>query len=1007
MTLDWHSMAQGTRRAPLTVTLTLVLLGGGCGVDIPGSVTGSGGRPPVEFDLAINELVSSNDGTSVDEVGETDDWIELVNASDAPLELSEYALVDGSGERVSLPERTVAPDETIVLWADDDPSQGPLHLPFKLSRDGERLALEHRDEPEAATLTVPALAPNEAFARFPDGRGDFAKCRYASPGRLNTRHCEPPAPPDLDPEFTFLPYDLADDYGAPRGPVALSEAALRPAAFVELVNLSDQDIALDDLRLTLAETAPGEEFPAASDGVEIPLPDATLAAGEYVSVPVRAALVRDTLVHQRFEGVLTLFDSADEVLDRWDFVRWPEDSVLARYPHRKSHPVFCRSNTPGARNDDCDPLPSRRVGNRVRHLYTPGDFAALAEGGTGLDMAPVKFVYDMQQGGAVHLLSSRSWALHYTFVREVIDGDPPLDRCIPEQATEFNAGWYAFSRTEYFQTEGRRYLLGTLVHHGGSDLYTVEYALGDWITGADMRRGFYAAMRHVMSPSRWALRPQDTNQSEKALTVDGRLPIVDMNAPFVGVNFQPLTTSVGYGTLRYVPTSELPQARLGPDVIVVTEDVPNDIALVGGLITEAFQTPLAHVNVLSRSRDTPNMALLDARADDRIEPFLDTLVRLEVRADGFTVEAADPAEAEAFWESRRPSGEVRSPPLDLSHRAVVDLTQADLSFLPIVGVKAAQLAELRLVSGAVPSSCMTAASWHLPATPLAVPVVHFIEHFQASGAQALLESLRDDVAFRTDPVVRSEGLAAVRDRITGHPVSPSLVAELEAAIRERFRTRRVRFRSSSNAEDLAGFNGAGLYTSTSVELDNPERSLEDGLRLVWSSLFNARAYDERELARISHFDVAMGVLIHPAFLSETANGVAVSRNVLDPARSDIYYVNAQIGEASVTNPAPGVATEQLIYRWPPRSPPITYQSHSSLVAPGTVVLDGDDVTAVACALWSIDSHFQPLLDPDGANPYFAMESEFKFLRSSRELIIKQARPHDFGRYESVGDCREF
>ena len=40
--------------------------------------------------------------------------------------------------------------------------------------------------------------------------------------------------------------------------------------------------------------------------------------------------------------------------------------------------------------------------------------------------------------------------------------------------------------------------------------------------------------------------------------------------------------------------------------------VPNDISIVAGQITAEFQTPLAHINVLSVNRGTPNMALRGA-----------------------------------------------------------------------------------------------------------------------------------------------------------------------------------------------------------------------------------------------------------------------------------------------------------------------------------------------------------------------------------------------------------
>ncbi len=980
---------------------------GAGGSPLAGGTAGAGGsggsREPAT--LVINELAAKNEGTSVDEFGETDDWLELLNVSDENVDLAEFVLTDGGGATVALPPRTLAAGEYVVLWADGEPEQGPLHLPFKLDADGERVSLIRAGEPTDAIVS-PKLSENESFARFPDGDGAFARCRYASPGRANGEACTPPAAPALPSDVTFAPYELDDDYPHPPGPIVISEAALHPAGFVELVNESDETQPLSAYHLRLAETAPGEEFPGTSDGHELPLPDElTLQPGERVSVEVSDDVVSQAISNALFEGVLTVFDEDAEVVDRWDFMRWPEDAILTRFPDAGSHAIFCRNASPGAPNLECDAVPSREVGDRVRHLRTPGDFAALAEGARTLGMAPVKFVHDMRQDGAVHLLSSRVWPLHYTFIREIIDQQPPLDRCDPDQRNEFNAGWYAFSRTEYYQTEGRRYLLGTLVHHSGADLHTVEYALGDAISGEDMRRGFLAAMGHVPDPSIWRLRPQDETQTATALEVDGTLPIVSTNAPFNGITFQPLTPGIGYGTLRYVPAAELGDAELSPEIIVVTDDVPNDIALVGGLITEAFQTPLAHVNVLSQTRGTPNMALLDASTDDRISPYLDTLVRLEVTSDGFTISEAPPEEAEAYWESLRPSGTVESPRLDLDTRDLVDLAEAAFDALPAIGAKAAQFAELGRVSATLPSACVSAHPWTVPANAFAIPVVHFVEHFRTSGAESLLDSLKADIEFRTDPGVRASGLAAVRQTVLDAPVDPALLEVVERWIDDRFGTQRVRLRSSSNAEDLTGFGGAGLYTSTSAELGSPERSVADALRTVWASLYNARAYDERELAGIDHRAVAMGVLVHEAFLSERANGVAISRDILDPIRSDIYYMNAQIGEASVTNPAPGVITEEFIFRWPPRFPLMSYYSRSSL-SPNAPVLSEGEAISVACALRAIHAHFAPLLDPERSNAWFTMEAEFKFVGDARDLVIKQARPHTFGSYEIIDDCRE-
>ena len=90
------------------------------------------------------------------------------------------------------------------------------------------------------------------------------------------------------------------------------------------------------------------------------------------------------------------------------------------------------------------------------------------------------------------------------------------------------------------------------------------------------------------------------------------------------------------------------------------------------------------MNVLSQNRDTPNMALVDAHEDPRLVDHFDTLVRLEVASGGFTVQPADPVEAQAFWDSRLPSGPPASPRLDLTVRGPQDLRDGGLELLPVV-----------------------------------------------------------------------------------------------------------------------------------------------------------------------------------------------------------------------------------------------------------------------------------------------------------------------------------
>lgn len=954
--------------------------------------------------LVINEVMASNDGAWIDGVGEAEDWVELVNTTTGSLHLENYTLEDSKGEAVTLPSITVRGGQRVILWLDEQVEQGTNHLPLKLSASGDELTLRNQAGEVLDTVTFEDAVTNESLLRLPDVVGEFERCRYASPGKSNGEQCVPPVPPDIESTFTYAPFEFPDPFPAVRGPLVISEMALAPATFIEILNVSDAAESLADYALRSSPHGPGVAWPTQSEGTLIPLPDVSLAPGERTVVELDETHVADIAADPAFEGVVTLFDTRTlSAVERVDFERWPQDAVLTRVPDASGVFRFCTNETPGAAND-CDALPSRDVGDRVRHLYTPGDYGALANGETQLGIQGVKFVYDMKSGGIVHLLSTEDWALHYTFIRERIYGDPPLDRCDPEQRREFDQGWYDFSVTEYFAQEGRSFLLGTLTTHSGTGLHTVEHAIGDEITGPMMKEAFYAVVPHTDNPTQWSLRPQDSLQAERAKAVEGELPIVSPEEPFQDVTFQPLTEGVAYGTLKFVPSDRLYEERLGPDVIVITDDVPNDIPLVGGLITEAFQTPLAHVNVLSENRGTPNAALRNARVV--LAEHLDKLVRIEVNASGLHVGEADLEEAQAYWDSFVPAAANISPRLDVTVRGVQPLSAHSLESIPSVGAKAAQLAELGRISP-VGGKCNNA-TLNLPEAPFAIPVVHSREHFEASGAAALLAESSAEDSFKNDPLARAAALEQVRGLILAHPVDAALLAEVEQAVSERWGNERIRLRSSSNTEDLPNFTGAGLYTSVAANLDDAGE-IEDGIRTVWASLWNARAYDERRFAGIDPTNIAMGVLVHPAYPSEEANGVAVTRNVLDLSRGDVYYFNVQAGEASVTNPAPGVTTEQLTYNWY-RTPLLMYQSESSLLAaldpaPATVMTPAE-ADELACAMSAIHDWFRPLLDPDNENAYFTMESEFKLIGPERTLLIKQARPHSFGSEQAIGDCRE-
>jgi hypothetical protein len=136
--------------------------------------------------LVINELMASNTSTVADEAGDYDDWIEVLNRGDTPLDLAGVGLSDhweGEADFV-FPALVLPPGGRVLVWADEEPGEGPLHAGFKLDADGEDLYLVQGGSiiDEASWI---ALSRDLAWGRWPDGGGSWQRLSLATPGEAN------------------------------------------------------------------------------------------------------------------------------------------------------------------------------------------------------------------------------------------------------------------------------------------------------------------------------------------------------------------------------------------------------------------------------------------------------------------------------------------------------------------------------------------------------------------------------------------------------------------------------------------------------------------------------------------------------------------------------------------------------------------------------------------------------------------------------------------------------
>ncbi|GAF92798.1 unnamed protein product, partial [marine sediment metagenome] len=143
--------------------------------------------------LVINELMAENDSYIQDPCGEYDDWFEIHNPTDSPIDIAGMWVEDADRPAWQIPESYIIPGGGyVVLWADRDTHQGPLHVDFKLSAGGDTISLYADDNGQPGTLidTVTFddddVLPDYSYGRYPDAFDSWYTMDDPTPGTANT-----------------------------------------------------------------------------------------------------------------------------------------------------------------------------------------------------------------------------------------------------------------------------------------------------------------------------------------------------------------------------------------------------------------------------------------------------------------------------------------------------------------------------------------------------------------------------------------------------------------------------------------------------------------------------------------------------------------------------------------------------------------------------------------------------------------------------------------------------
>ena len=641
----------------------------------------------------------------------------------------------------------------------------------------------------------------------------------------------------------------------------------------------------------------------------------------------------------------------------------------------------------------CVSAPDAGTVDFLLNLGCTADFQALASAplDTTLPGArSVKVVLDQAQDNTLFFQNSVRYQIHYQFASTHLSGN---GLPIVPQLAEFNT-------TEYFRPD-RRFILGAVTYYDGPKLWVLELSPYDTASAELITILFRAVQAKTFFGNALGFHPTSDAVAAVAATLPADIPIVTTDEIYAGTDFQPLSLGSAIGRLRFVPAAEFDSTYLSYQDLVVLEQAPNDISVVQGMITQTFQTPLSHLNVLARNRKTPNMGLSGAMTNPELRAWEGQLVELTVGASSWSVRAASQEEAERFWAAHRPAP-VTLPAIDTSVTELLDIQ--DVAPDPVDGgsLRDAIKDSVLAFGGKAAQYSVLARTPNVPIKKaFAIPVFYYDQFMRSNGFYARVEALLADPTFATDATTRDAALYSLRLDMLRAPVDADFQAKLAAKIAAMFpEAPKLRFRTSTNSEDLDGFPCAGCYESHSGYLADWNDTL-GAIRQTYASTWLFRTFEERSYYGVAHDSVGMALLVHPNFPDEEANGVAVTANPFDSSGLDpAFYVNVQYGgDNEVVHPPPGVTSDQLLYYFSQPNQPVTYLAHSNLIPARASVLTGDQLHQLGVALDAIHARFSAAYGPVSGNPgWYAMDVEFKFDNDADRtkpatLYVKQARPY--------------
>jgi len=490
-----------------------------------------------------------------------------------------------------------------------------------------------------------------------------------------------------------------------------------------------------------------------------------------------------------------------------------------------------------------------------------------------------KFVIDINSK-KIYFVDANVFILHSDFV---------LDYLLKIPRTTANIQEY----NRNYSNKKPNFILGYLTHYPKLNEWTFSFWEGDTIEAEAVAGVAKQLSKHFkLAPLKY--RPDSSYQERMAKDLlKWHVPTINNADLYKAMPFQAFNVGEAVGKLIIVPASQKFEnlTFFKHDIVILQQSYP-DISPVSGIITTQFSTPLSHVNLRANAWGIPNASLKTAA--DNFKHLNGQWVKLAVTEQALALTKATDAEVTSILQAEHNARHVQAPIADLKFKALNALSHISLSETMRYGAKTAHLGVMMQSQLPVPDG-------------FGIPFYYYQQHLQRHGLDKQLTKLLQDKRF-SQVAWRKSQLLAFQHRLRALPIHPESMLKIERQWQTQLGGDPVFARSSTNAEDLAGFNGAGLYDS--IANIHSSQALEAGIKQVWASLWNLRAVDERDYFGIPQTQVYASVLIQSA-VNAQASGVLLTTDIWGH-QPDTYTINAKWGLGMRVVEGQKVA-EQILY----------------------------------------------------------------------------------------------